>query len=199
MLLTGGVAAIAGVVASAALPGVAAANIGDTMVIGHDMYGKETSFQVTSNGLDTGGTSIASSFIGRGANSFPGFPIQGLGSVIWSGAPAGSAAVWGDSAGPLNYGVHAKNDYDAGIALKVEGRTSLKRSGIGTVSKGSSTKTVTVASGVNSGSKIIVTLMGDGGSGVYLRYATLASATTFKVVLTKAATKAVRFSWLVTD
>jgi hypothetical protein len=197
-LLTGGFAVAAGAVASAILPEVASANVGDTVHIGDDLYGRETSFQVTSDGTNTG-TSVASSFIGRNANAFPSGPVQGLGSVIWTAAPVDSAAVWGYAFGTNAYGVHAKHDLNAGIALKVEGRTSLSRSGISTVAKGASGKTVTVASGVNSGSKILVTLQGDGGSGVYLKYATLASATTFKVVLTKACTKAVRFSWMVTD
>jgi hypothetical protein len=179
-------------------PDIALANVGDAVHIGDDLYGKQTSFQVNSTGA-VGGTSIASSFVGRNANAYPAFPVQGLGSVIWSSAPAGSSAVWGDGTATNNYGVHAVHDLAAGIALKVDGRTSLKRSGIGTVSKGSSSKTVTVASGVNSGSKILVTLQGNGGTGVYLKYAAMTSATTFKVYLSKACTKAVRFSWMVTD
>jgi hypothetical protein len=199
LLLTGGIAAVAGIVASAALPAVAAADNGDVAHVGADMWGSQTGFQITSNGLPTGGTHLASTLIGRNSNAFPEFPVQGIGAVIWGTAPIGSSAVFGDAVDTNAYGIHAKHDLDAGTALKVEGRTSLSRSGIGTVTKKTSTKTVSVPTGVNSGSKIIVTLMGDGGSGVYLKYATLASATTFKVVLNKKATKSVRFSWMVTD
>jgi hypothetical protein len=199
MLLTGGVAAIAGVMASAALPSVAAANIGDVVHVGDDAYGKQTGFQITSNGLSSGGTSLASTLIGRNANAYPAFPIQGVGAVVWGGAPQGSSALYGDAAETNGYGVHAKHDLAAGTALRVEGRTSLSRSGIGTVAKSTSSRTVTVASGVNSGSKILVTLQGNGGTGVYLKYAAMTSAKTFKVYLTKACTKAVRFSWMVTD
>jgi hypothetical protein len=199
MLLTGGLAVAASAVASAVLPETAAANVGDTVHVGDDLAGRQTSFQVTSNGLLTGGSSLASSFIGRNANAFPTFPIQGLGSVIWSAAPAGSAAVWGDATAVGLYGVQATHDSDSGIALKVDGRASFSRSGQGTVAKNASSKSVTVASGVSTTSRILVTLQGDGGSGVYLKYAARTSATAFKVVLIKKAAKAVKFSWMIAD
>jgi hypothetical protein len=188
----------AGAVVAAAAPEAAFANVGDTLHVGDDAYGKQTSFQITSNGLSSGGTSIASVLIGRNSDAYPSFPIQGVGSVLWAG-PAGSAAIWGESDDVASYGVHAHNTLNAGTALKVDGRTSLSRSGAATISKSTSSKTVTVASGVNSGSKFLVTLQGDPGSGVYLKYAKLASATTFKVVLSAKAKKAVRFAWIVTD
>lgn len=124
-------------------------------------------------------------------------------------AGAASTGVYGLAVKAGHYGVQAEHSDTAGVALRatnpggigivVEGKAKFSRSGIGTVSKGSSTKTVTVATGVGTSSRILVTLQGYGGSGVYLKYATRASATAFKVVLTKSATRSVKFAWMITD
>lgn len=198
MLLTGGAAALAGIVASAVLPEVAAANNGDVLHVGDNAYGTATSFQGTTTGTNLG-TSVATAMINRNLNSYPSFPVQAFGGLAWSAAPAGSAGIWGDAVSTNSYGVHATHDSAAGTALKVEGRTSLSRSGMGTVSKGASSRTVTVPSGVDTTSKILVTLQGNGGTGVYVKYAARTSATTFKVYLSKATVRATKFAWIVTD
>jgi hypothetical protein len=198
MLLTGGLAVAASVVASAVVPQVAVADVGSVVHVGDTAYGHETSLESTANGL-AGGNAISSAVFNRGSNFLPDYAVQGVEGIVWPGAPADSTGVVGYAYVPGHTGVYAVNNDATGFGLKVYGRTSFLRSGMGSVSKNQTTKTVTVTSGVNSGSKILVTLQGDGGSGVYLKYAALASATTFKVVLTKKAAKTVRFSWMVTD
>ena len=86
-----------------------------------------------------------------------------------------------------------------GTALRVEGRATFSRSGRASVSKRHSTRTVTVASGgIASDALILVTLQASAGGGVYVRYARRTSATTFQVVLNKAATTSTAtFAWII--
>jgi selenophosphate synthase len=87
----------------------------------------------------------------------------------------------------------------SGIGLDVSGKIKLSRSGKATVAKKHSTLTVTVPSGIDTTSMVLVTLQGSGGSGVYLKYAKRMTATTFKVALNKKATAAVTFAWMILD
>jgi hypothetical protein len=111
---------------------------------------------------------------------------------------AGSAGVHGHTEAAGHYGVLARHTA-SGTALRVEGKAGFSRSGKAAVARGHSTQTVTVASGVGTGSMILVTLQGSAGSGVVLRYAKRLSATTFQVALNKAATTTVTFAWMIVD
>jgi hypothetical protein len=116
-------------------------------------------------------------------------------------APAGNAAVGvrGSGAAAGQFGVLAENAAAGGTALRVNGVASFSRSGRSTISKGKSSMTVAGLTGITTNSMILVTLQGSAGSGVYLRYATRLDAMSFRVVLSKAATSAVSFAWLVLD
>jgi hypothetical protein len=161
-------------------------------------WGYETALECDT--LATGaGTHVSQAVFNRGANFLPDYAVQGVQGLVWPGAPADSSGVTGFAYIPGHVGVYAANNDPTGVGLKVYGKTSFMRSGTGTVAKNTASRTVTVTSGVNSGSKILATLQGNGGTGVYLKYAAMTSATTFKVYLTKACTKAVRFPWMVTD
>jgi hypothetical protein len=81
--------------------------------------------------------------------------------------------------------------------LRVDGKVSLSRSGVATISKGHSGCTGTVASGLDPTPRIFATLQGSAGGGVYLRYAKRASATTFSIKLNKAATTTVSIAWFI--
>jgi hypothetical protein len=122
----------------------------------------------------------------------------GLYGAVTDRSALDSLGIYGLASVTGQCAVQAEN-IDGGTALRVLGKTEFARSGTGTVTKGHSTKTVTVYSGVATTSRILVTLQGDGGSGVYLKYAARSGASSFKVVLTKAAAKSVKFAWMITD
>ena len=113
-------------------------------------------------------------------------------------AAAESTGVYALASLDGQYGLQAENS-GGGTALKVIGKAQFERSGRSSVAKGSSTKTLSGLSGIAATSMILVTLQGDAGSGVVLRYASRVSSTSFKVVLNKAATKKVTFAWLIVD
>ena len=186
----------------ASKPDVALAATGGTMYIGTDMV----STSITSITRRTAGADdISYAFL----NHNLGDQHIGVYGSPTDQAGAESVGVYGLASSASHYGVRAEH-YDmegvallatnpSGTALVVDGKAKFFRSGIGLVSKGRASKTVTVPSGLNTRSRFIVTLMSDGGSGVYLKYAGLRNATQFKVVLTKKSTKATKFSWMVTD
>lgn len=197
-LLTTGIAAAAGIVASAVVPDIAAADNGGTLQIGGVNTGTETTYVSSNTGDSTSGTQLATIVLGNLAGTYPTYPMQGVYSTVWSPAPAGSSAIKGEATTAGNIGVEATNDAGA-TALKVRGRTSLSRSGQAWIGTGKTNVSVTVPTGVSTSSKILVTLQSDGGSGVYLKYAARTGGSTFKVYLTKAAARAVKFSWMITD
>ena len=195
--------AIAGALALAAgaliasKPEVAAAVNGETITAGNDFFvSDENAFRLTSNGT-SGGDEIAYAVINRNGGTSD--PVRAFGGTVFSAAPVGSSGVQGEAWNAQHQGVSAVHHSLSGTALKVEGRASFTRSGKATVSKKHSTRTVTVASGIDPTSMILVTLQGSGGSGVWLKYAKRMSATTFKVYLNKKTTKAVAFAWMIVD
>jgi hypothetical protein len=179
----------------AAGPKEAAALGGDPVTAAGSFYanGGCTLF-LTSNGTNTG-VEYAQAMINR--NGLGGSPIQAFGGQIMAAAPAGSAGTYGFAWETPHYGVHAIHDKAAGTALKVEGRAKFSRSGRAYISKGHLTATVTVPSGVDAGSIILVTLQGSAGVGNHVRYAKRLTSTTFQVMLTKAASVKVAFGWMI--
>jgi hypothetical protein len=176
-------------------PDTASAAVGDVMRVGDALLTDgPTTITRTSDGTGLGTPISYAAFNG----SMGGGTAWGVRGTAGTGSSPEGAGIWGDGHAAHVYGVRADHHAD-GTALRVNGKASFSRSGYDSVPKRHSTKTVTVASGVNSGSMFLVTLQGSGGSGVYLKYATLASATTFKVVLNKKATKTVRFAWMIVD
>jgi hypothetical protein len=129
-----------------------------------------------------------------GLNTNEGAREYGVDGQSLSG-DAGSAGAFGHTAATGHYGVLARHSA-GGTALRVEGTASFSRSGRSAVSKGHSTRIVEVPSGIGATTMILVTLQGDPGSGVYLRYATRESSTSFKVVISRPATKSVLFAWM---
>jgi len=179
----------------AAKPEAAHAANGQSVTTGGIFYtSAETIVYLTSNATDTGNM-VSGAMLNR--NGFMGGPNQAVAGSVYSSAPAGSAGVWGKAWGSAQIGVQAANSVAGATALKVEGKVELSRSGRATVSKRHSTRTVTVASGIDAAALILVTLQSSPGSGVYLKYAKRTSATTFKVYLNKAATSTVTFAWMI--
>lgn len=121
----------------------------------------------------------------------------------------GSAGIVGEARNVGQYGVIARsltgggNGLRAyapdGIALEVVGPTMFSRSGLGTILKGKSKASVSVAGGLTSSSLILVTLQGSAGAGIHVLYAKkiASSATKFEVFLSKAATAKVNFAWMI--
>jgi hypothetical protein len=173
----------------ASKPELALAANGDPMHVGTDMV-STTWTSITRRDLSANDLSYA--FLNH---SFGAQQVAVYGGVTAVGA-AESMGVYGLASLAGQYGVQAENT-DGGTALKVMGKAEFQTSGRSSVSKGSTTKTVTGLAGIASTSMILVTLQGDAGSGVVLRYATRVSSTSFKVVLNKAATKKVAFAWFI--
>jgi len=190
----------------ASKPDIALATNGDTMRLGTLMYDTTyTSITRYDPAILSGINDVSYVYLNHSLGD------QHIGVY---GAPTDQAGplsvgVYGLASKADHYGVQAEHSDAAGVALRatnpggigivVEGKSKFSRSGLVTVTKGHSTKTVTVSSGVATTSRILVTLQGNGGSGVYLKYATRTSATTFKVYLTKSASKSVKFAWMITD
>jgi hypothetical protein len=104
-------------------------------------------------------------------------------------------------------GVHGKalsgrgGSFEAttGIALHAKGRVQLEQaSGTGTILASASNKTITPGFDLTTTSKVLVTLLGHPGGSVTLRHVGIdATANTFTVYLTAAATNNTKFAWLV--
>lgn len=179
----------------ASRPKAAMAQTGDPVTAGGSVYtGAGNTFYLNTGGTPAG-TEIAQAMINR--NGTGGSPVQAFGGVVMPSAPATSAGVWGFAWAAGHYGVHAEHDSSAGTALKVEGRVALSRSNTARITRGHSGCTVTVPSGVDPASMILATLQGSAGTGVYLRYAKRATATTFTLKLNRAATSTVTVAWMI--
>ena len=180
----------------ASKPGTARASTGDTVTAGHTTYASSgTDLFLSTNGLPTGGDDWSYAMMNR--NGLIGAPVQAFAGEPMPAAPAGSSGVWGNAISASHYGVVARHDSAAGVALKVEGKASFSRSGKATISKGHASKTVSGLNNITTGSIILVTLQGSAGSGNHVRWAKRLSATSFQVVLTKAASVNVTFGWLI--
>lgn len=180
----------------ASKPDVARADSGDPMIVGTDMTSTSIT-SITRRTTDVLPNDLSYAFL----NHNWGDQQVGLYGAVTELGSAGSTGVFGLASRKGQYALQAEHD-DGGTALKVLGKTEFQRSGMSTVTKGHSTRTVTVPAwqgGVGSGAMIHVTMQGSGGAGVYLHYASRLSSTTFHVVLNKAAKKTVSFAWLITD
>jgi hypothetical protein len=181
----------------ASTPDVALATNGEPITAGHSFFASaENAFRLTSDGT-IAGDELSYAVINRGGTT--GVAIRSFGGTVFSAAPVGSSGVLGEAWYAQHLGVMAVNHSPWGTALRVEGRASFQRSGKAAIGKKHSTAVVTVASGIDTNSLILVTLQGSGGSGVYLKYAKRMTATTFKVALNKKATSAVAFAWMIVD
>ena len=100
----------------------------------------------------------------------------------------------------LQTGVLAQNTAVGGTALRVVGAASFSRSGINTIAKGTTFRTVSGLSGIGPAAKVLATLQGSAGTGVYILYAERRSTTQIRVHLNKAATTTTaRFAWIILD
>lgn len=124
------------------------------------------------------------------------YGVDGEVSAVSLGTGVGVRGLAGT---PLQTGVVAQNTATGGTALKVTGLACFSRSGRSSISKGSSSRTVSGLSNISTTSMILVTLQGDPGSGIYLRYAVRLGSTSFRVNLTAHAKKTVAFAWLILD
>lgn len=95
-------------------------------------------------------------------------------------------------------GVYANGDCTAegGVSLYVDGRASFTSAGRSYVPARKSYRVVT-GPWVDPGSAILITLMGNGGYGVYVRYAVRTGPKSFKVQLSKAVGRKTYFSYFV--
>ena len=180
----------------ASKPEVAAANSGDAIVAGTiNLSAGTTYLWRTSNGFLN---PVYSEVELGGATDNVGAHRAVSGHV---NALAGTAAtgVRGSADAAGQFGVIGENTAPGGTALRVNGRASFSRSGRHSIPKGQSAHTVTGVADIATNSMILVTLQGSGGTGVYLKYAARVSATSFKVVLSKACTSAVTFAWMILD
>ncbi|MDO8964921.1 MAG: hypothetical protein Q7W30_10590 [Coriobacteriia bacterium] len=112
------------------------------------------------------------------------------------GGDPGSAGVFGHTAHAAHYGVLAQHA-GAGTALKVEGKARFSRSGRASISKGAMTRTITGVANIGTDSLIMATLQGPAGTGVVIAYTQRISATSFRIVLNKAATRSALVAWFI--
>lgn len=188
----------------ASSPEAAFAADGDKVTVGQTNTSTSTTLIVRMASTDPGAAMLG--FAGFVTNGPDGAHYALHGDPGLSGTP-GSAGVYGQANSPTQFGVLAVNQTVDGVGLKasapggkalvVDGPATFSRSGLATISKGHSGVTVKVLSGVASGALILATLQGSAGTGVYLRYAKRASATTFTVSLNKAAAAKVSVAWMI--
>jgi hypothetical protein len=177
-------------------PEPAAALNFDPVLAGGNTYASAGTTLYLNNPGTPIGTEWAQAMINRNGITANG-PVAAFGGVAMAASPPESTGIWGFAYEVPHFGVHAEHYRAAGTALRVDGRTKFSRSGRAYVSKGHLTATVTVPSGVDAGSIILVTLQGSAGVGNHVRYAKRLSSTTFQVMLTKAASVKVAFGWMI--
>jgi len=218
-MLTAAAATAAGLLGAMAFPSVAVAAHGDPVQAGvsASVTGSESALIGSNMSLAGGGVGVSAESaagdailaISSGAGCC-GVDAQGGGaggvgvfgrgrSVGISGGPWASIptadGVWGESIS----GVGVKARATTGTALKVEGKAAFARSGIASISKKSTSKTITVPGGVTANSKFLVTLQGSLGSGVNVWCAYAIGSTGFKIKLNKKSTKTGNVAWMVID
>lgn len=148
------------------------------------------------DGYSTQGDGVAGSAIAPFKSGVYGLNLNDKGYGVW--ARGGMAGVEGVAAGKWGVGVSARNE-NGGVGLGVLGKVSLERSGTGKTAKGAKSTAVTVPQGVTPDAKILVTMQGNPGAGVFVAYAKRVSATQFRVYFNKACAKAATFAWMVLD
>jgi hypothetical protein len=177
----------------AAKPQTALADNGEPMTVGCYLFSTiPTSVTRTSDGTPSG------TYYTMGELNGTVFEASvGVFGGTYQDAVAGSTGVHGYAASRDQFGVVARNSDLNGTAIKVEGRAAFSRSGKAKITKGHSSCTVPVISGVDTGSLILATLQGSAGSGVHLLYAKRSSSLTFTIKLSKAATSTVSIAWFI--
>ncbi|HEY5474722.1 MAG TPA: hypothetical protein VIK32_16225 [Candidatus Limnocylindrales bacterium] len=218
-MLTAAAATAAGLLGAMALPSVAVAAHGDPVLAGiaASVGGSETAISGSNTSLAGGGVGVSAesaagdaiTAISSGAGCC-GVDAQGGGSgglgVFGRGRSAGISGgpwaavptadgVWGESIS----GVGVKAKATTGTALKVDGKAAFTRSGLTSISKKSTSKTIAVPGGVTANSKFLVTLQGSLGAGVNVWCAYAIGSTGFKIKLNKKSTKTGNVAWMVID
>lgn len=185
-LIMKGAVVAAGAAAAALTPQVAAASDGEAVTVGQLKYS----------------TSSAATQIATG-NTPDNLPLVRIVDQSWGdGVPRALMArtntgravdAWAQN------GTAVKAEAVSGTAVDVRGKVRMNRSGFGYISAGKSYVDMAPTGGVTSSSKILVTLQGSAGTGVYLRFAKIISTSKFRVYLNKAATVKVKFAWMVLE
>jgi hypothetical protein len=194
-IIVGALALAAGTLVAGA-PDTAHAANNDTILLGCENYATSRTKVILTDGVTEPAAQITVAYLNHYEEGTPG-THQALMGATDAAATPGSLGVLGWAHNADHVAVGAVNDKVDGIAVYAVGKVLLSRSGKVTISKGKSSATVTVASGVETGAMILVTPQGDGGSGVYVKYAARAGATSFKIVLTKKATKTAKYAWVI--
>jgi hypothetical protein len=211
-MLTAAAAAAAGLIGTMVMPAAAMAATGDAVTAGNVATGSTTAPGLWGRSTSGGVGVIGESTLYDGVQGFS----SGVGaSGVWGRSDAsGGAGVTGDGPG---YGLHGRStaglgvrgasttgtgvsaESTSGAALSVVGKATFSRSGKATLARKKSSIIVPVASGVSTTAMILVTLQGEAGSGVYVKYAKRYSATTIKIQLNKKSTKASSIAWMILD
>jgi hypothetical protein len=210
-MLTAAAAAAAGVIGTMVMPRAAIAATGDAVTAGNVATGTTTAPGLWGSSPDGVGV------IGESAG-YDGVQGHSTGvgySGVWGRSTAsGGAGVTGDGPG---YGVHGRStaglavrgastsgtgvsaESTDGTALSVVGKATFSRSGKVSVARKKSSIVVSVPSGVSTTAMILVTLQGDPGSGVYVKFAKRWSATSIKIYFNKKSTRASSIVWMILD
>jgi hypothetical protein len=122
-------------------------------------------------------------------------PVAGLVSVGNVGVRGEAYPAEGSWAGSV--GVRAVAGNPLATALVVDGRASFSRSGRATISRGTSTRIVTVPGGLTASAMIFVTLQSSAGTGIYVRCARRVSSNQFQVMLNAQAKTSADAAWMV--
>ena len=173
----GVVAVVAGLAASAALPAVASASDGDTITAGNNIYTTNGTGVINTDDGTALGNNISAAYLARS---------NGIAGVAFAGAE------------DMAVGVYAEGQ-DGRAAFAASGKTLFSRSGSASISKGHSSKLVTVPGGLTDSSKILCTLQNYAGAKVMMMYAAKTSSTRFKIQLSAACTKTAHLAWMVID
>ena len=198
---------LAGALGAALLPAKAQAVDGDTVKVGQLARGSSTAAVVEVDN-SAGGiglrsyTDIAPAIYAKSTAGHGVYSQTDDGRGVWAISIHGPA-VWAESS--KNDGVHANSHEGTGVkaesaggtALEVLGRASFLNAGTSTIAAGDRAATVSGVFHVGWNSGIVVTLMGNPGNGVYVKYTYRVSATSFAVVLNAPVTKTIKFAYFI--